>query len=276
MNIRDQITELLLHSHGIDISKNEDSFLNNSIRKRAAETHCGSDDSYYSFLEQNNKERGFFVDSLHIGYSEFIRNTLTFSVLEHIILPELVVKKGNSKLKEIRIWSAACAAGQETYSLAILLNELQYTYNESIKFRIFATDHCESHINDAREGKYSAAALNNLSLKRVRQWFSKHGETYTIKPELKKNIDFSVFDLLNEQFGSPPASIFGDFDLVVCANLLFYYKPEYQSKIIHKTGSSLSGEGFLITGETERELLLRQNFSEVYPYSAIFRRMEHR
>jgi len=109
-------------------------------------------------------------------------------------------------------------------------------------------------------------------MKRVKQWFTKHADTYTIKPELKENIDFSVFDLFSEQLSAPPASIFGDFDLVVCANLLFYYKPEYQKVIVLKTGSSLANNGYLVVGETERDILQKHNYHEVFPQSAIFQK----
>ena len=130
---------------------------------------------------------------------------------------------------------------------------------EGINYRIFATDQCEAQIEEARNGTYSVAALNNMNLKRVSQWFTKRGDTYSVKQELKKNIDFSVFDLFSEQFSSPPSSIFGDFDLVICANLLFYYRPEFQKVIVAKTGSSLANNGYLVVGETERDILQKHN-----------------
>lgn len=266
------ITELLLRSQGIDVSKYNNSFLDKSLQKRISETHCDSTEAYYNLLEQDKKEGVIFLGSLQISYSEFFRNPLTFAVLERLILPYIAARNRKNKQKGIRIWSAACAAGQETYSLAILLEELKNAGNQNISFRIFSTDQSASLIKEASEGKYSTDALDNLNFKRVKQWFSKCGDTYNVKPELKKNIDFSVFDLLNGQYGSPPASIFGDFDLVVCANLLFYYKPEYQVKIIEKICNCLADGAYLITGETEREILMRQNLHEAYPHSAIFRR----
>jgi len=77
--------------------------------------------------------------------------------------------------------------------------------------------------------------------------------------------------LLNEKYSCPPTSIFGDFDLIVCANILFYYTPEIQKKIIKKTKNCLSDTGYLITGETERDLFIQSGFHEVYPQSAIFK-----
>ena len=153
----------------------------------------------------------------------------------------------------------------------MLLHELKNSSHGKINFRIFATDQSETQIKLARSGEYPESALNGLNLKRVNQWFIKTGEIYSVKPELKKNIEFTVFDLLNDKFSCPPTSIFGDFDLIICANILFYYNPEIQNKIIKKTKNCLSDHGYFITGETERELLIQSGFHEVYPQTAIFK-----
>jgi chemotaxis methyl-accepting protein methylase len=284
-----------MRSHGIDVSKYDESFLDKSLQKRIRETHCGSLEKYCTFLEQDNKERNIFLDSLHVNYSEFFRNTLTFAVLERIVLPGMgrqgeVLKCGRKEVRkcgsmgsmgrervhtrkrELRIWSAACAGGQEAYSLAILLEELKNSDSEKFNYRIFATDQDETQVNEARKGEYSAAALNNLSLKRANQWFIRHGETYTVKPELKKNMEFSVFDLFSENLSSPPGSIFGDFDLVFCANLLFYYKDKYRKTILDKTGNCLADGGFLVVGEAEREILMNYGYREVFPQSGVFKK----
>jgi chemotaxis protein methyltransferase CheR len=270
IEINKHIADFLMRSYGIDVSKYEDSFLNKSLQKRMAETYYSSAEEYFAFLEQSTRERTTFIDSLHISYSEFFRNPLTFAVLERIILPSIVLKNKNAKRKEIRIWSSACAGGQEAYSLAILLEELRNGETSKFTYRIFATDQCESQVNEAMKGHYDAAALKNMSLKRAGEWFTRQGDIYSIKPELKENIDFSVFDLFNEELSSPPASIIGDFDLVFCANLLFYYKNKYRRIILDKSVNSLTNGGYLISGETERDIVMKCNFPEVFPQSAIF------
>ena len=256
----------------MDLSKFDENFLTNSLQKRFAQTDCHSEESYFEFLNENKEEADYLADSLQISYSEFFRNSLTFSVLERIILPSLLFKDFNTRRKEIRIWSAACAAGQETYSLSILLGEIKNGMNETNNFRIFATDQSKSQVNEAQKGVYSKAAVENVSLRRIDQWFTKEGDTYVVKEKLKENIDFSVFDLFCEQFTSPPSSIFGEFDLVICANLLFYYKPEFQNKILGKAANCLANGGYLVTGESERDILQRFNYREVFPQSAIFQK----
>ena len=269
-----KIVGILMSLHGIDITKYDAYFLERSIQKRIKETQCASEAAYFNILESNKKEREIFLNSLNISYTEFFRNPLTFAVLERILLPSIVLKRGNTKQKEIRIWSAACAGGQEAYSLAMLMEERINEGKNKLNYRIFVTDQKGSQVNAAQEGRYVAADLSNLNLKRVNQWFTRHGDTFTVKNELKKNIDFSIFDLFSDQLSCPPASIFGDFDLVICANILFYYKPEYQNKILKKIGDSLAHDGYLVTGETERDRLLKQNYIEVFPQSGIFQRLE--
>ena len=273
------IANLLKSLYDIDVSRYDVNFLNKSFNKRMAEVHCSKAEEYCTLLEQNKNEGQIFLDSLQISYSEFFRNSLTFSVLERIILPSIILNKKKNKYKEIRVWSAACASGQESYSLAMLFEELRNAGNSNFNYRIFATDSSDSQVIEATKGQYSAEAINNLTLKRIKLWFTNHlpagrpgADTYTIKPELKEHIDFSVFDLFSGQFSSPPGSIFGDFDLVVCANLLFYYKPEYRKIILEKTTGCLANIGYLITGETERDILMNHNYNEVFPQSAIFQK----
>lgn len=264
------ISELLMRSHGIDVSRYDESFLDKTVQKRLAETHCGSMEDYFSLLGHDNGEGRILADSLNINYSEFFRNALTYAVLERIVLPHIAMQRKNSRCKELRIWSTACASGQEPYSLAMLLEELKGGYSEKFNYRIFASDQNESHVSEARRGEYETDALNNITLKRLKHWFTRHGETYIVRPELKANMDFTVFDLFSENLSSPPESIFGDFDLVVCANILFYYKKTYRNIILEKTGGCLAKGGFLVVGEAEREIVMNFNYREVFPQSGVF------
>ncbi|MFA6598392.1 MAG: CheR family methyltransferase [Ignavibacteriaceae bacterium] len=262
-----------MRSFQIDVLKYDESFLSKTIQKRISETHCSSEEEYSILLEQNDKEGKFLLESLQINYSEFFREGLAFALLERIIFPALIQNKKNDKHREIRIWSSACAAGQEAYSIAILLEELLKGNEEKFTYRIFATDQSESKLDEARKGQYSSSDLNKITLQRLDRWFTKKGESYIIKPELKNHIDFSQFDLLNEQLSAPPASIFGGFDLVVGANLLFYYKNVYREIILRKISNCLTNEGYLMTGEAEREILMNFNYHEIFPKSAIFQNL---
>jgi len=264
------ISNHILLSKGIDLSRFDETFLFKCIQRRMVETQSKSRDDYFELFSGNDVEKEEFLNSLQISYSEFFRNPLTFSVLEKIVLPGLAMQKASGKRNEIRIWSAACAGGQETYSISMLLNEYRLGNDMVLNYRIFSTDVAESQIIRARKGQYATSELSMLTLKRKNEWFTKKGDASVVKNQIKEKVDFSVFDLLNDQSNCPPASIFGDFDIIFCANILFYFKREFRNKILEKLSYSLAKGGLLITGETEREILIQQNYKEVYPQSAIF------
>ena len=266
------IADIFRRMDNTDVSHYDDAFLKASLEKRVADSGCGSAGEYAALLERSNAERVTFMDSLQICYSEFFRNPLTYAVLERIVFPALAVQKRKSRQKELRIWSAACAGGQEAYSLAMLLEELNAGEGQQFRYRIFATDHSASQVAEASAGRYASVSLGNLSMKRRNRWFTRQGDSYSIAPELQKHIEFSVFDLFSQSLNCPPTSIFGDFDLIVCANLLFYYKYEYRMVILDKLAAALAKNGYLATGETEREIALRGNFQELFPQSALFTR----
>ncbi|MEI6347440.1 MAG: CheR family methyltransferase [Bacteroidota bacterium] len=274
-NINRPIIELLIKLQGVDVSKYNDNFLNSLLQKRITETNSISLEGYFAFFEHTEMEQSQFVNSLYVSYSEFFRNSLTFSVLEQILLPKMLSTNSDSTRKELRIWSAACAAGQEAYSLAILLDEITNGGECKKDYRIFATDQDSKQVNEAQNGMYSVTAVYNMSMLRVNQQFENQNGCFYVKEKLKKNIHFSVFDLFDEQYSCPPSSIFGDFDIVVCSNLLYYYKPEFQKRIIEKVVNSLTHGGYLITSETERDIFISHGFNEVYPQSAIFQKNKY-
>ncbi len=263
--------DLLKKQHGIDVSMYDENFLDRTIMQGAEKAGCCTSEEYSHILADSKTEIRLFVDSFQISYSAFFRNPITFAVLERIILPEIIFSKRNKKSKEIRIWSAACAGGQETYSIAMLLEGLNND-REKTEYRIFGTDQDEAQIKMARLGEYDTASIGNVTNKLVKQWFIQRGNTYAVIPELKKNIGFSVFDLFSEQYSSPPDSIFGGFDIIICANLLFYYNTDFRKIIIDKIRGSLAENGLVITGEAERDILINNKFKEAYPHSGIFKK----
>lgn len=266
------IVNLFIRHSEPTVSRFDENFLYNSAVKRKQESGSLSIEDYLYLLERDENERKEYLNSLQVGYSIFFRNTLTYDILDKLVLTEFFEAKKDMKNVQIRVWSAACAGGQEAYSMAILLEEhLNHCKDRKCNYLIFATDKDARQIKQANAGIYFPNMLENMSLKYADKWFIHSEGKYVVKPELKKNIDFSEFDLFNDQFGTPPSSVFGDFDIVICANLLFYYKPDFRKIIIEKMARAMGKNGILITSETEREILLNSNFREIYPQSAIFK-----
>ncbi|MCX6903169.1 MAG: hypothetical protein NTW03_06750 [Verrucomicrobia bacterium] len=256
-----------------DLSLFDEAFLAKSLHQRLTATSSGTWAAYLDRLAHAAVEADALLQSLNIGYSEFFRNSLTFALLEQLVLPNLLGARKDPDSTELRVWSAGCAAGQEAWSVAILLEDLALARGRPIPWRLFATDVSGPALAEAQAGVYDRAAVQNVPLKHLQRYFIRDGESYQILPRLKDRVDFSTFDLLDDRSGCPPASLYGDFDLVLCCNLFFYYRLDIRQRILDKICRALSPGGYVATGEAEEQLVARQKgLRAVAPPSALFQK----
>ena len=248
-----ELCELLRETYGKDISGYDVAFLARSLAKRVAGTGAMSASDYLRRLVEDRSEADGFFDFLNITYSDFFRSPLTFGHLEQLLLPNLFLEVARAGRAELRVWVAGCAAGQEAWSVAMLLEDLAAARGHSLPFRIIATDISEAGLALARAGTYDQRAMQNVRLRHLREYFLKKGETYTVGPLLRSHVEFSRYDLLDERSICPPTSLYGDFDLILCCNLLFYYRADHLQRILDKLCRALAPDGYFVTGEAERE-----------------------
>ena len=261
--------------HGIDISVYDENFLRKSIDRRWIETNTANFEEYVCYLEKDNREADALRDSLHISFSQFFRDPVTFAILEQRILPDIIASRRNGS--EIRVWSAGCANGQEAYSIAILLSDLAYAADMKLRFRIFATDISQEALTAGETGIYDESMILNVKTKHLNKYFTRQSRMYAIIPELKQHVIFSAYDLLTLTTSNPPESIYGDYDLVLCSNVLIYYKHKVQQTIIEKLQKAMSPSGYLVTGETETGLVQAStNLQMLTTSTAIFKNNKRR
>ena len=182
-----QIIAVMQDAHGRDLSLFDETFLTKSLLRRLEATTLANWPAYADGLMQDYAEAEALYQSLNIGYSEFFRDPLAFALLEQVILPRLAQQSGQAGL---RVWSAGCAAGQEAWSIAILLEEQNAEREQPVPFRIFATDSVEALLAGASEGFYDAASVQQLRLKHLGKYFTVTGDRYRISPALKSRVDF--------------------------------------------------------------------------------------
>jgi len=243
-----EMIRIMKETYKKDLTIYDDAFLVKSLERRMTGININQSD-YPSYLQENRHEAELLIASFQIIYSQFFRNSLTFAVLEQLVLPQLLSRKPENG--EIRVWSAGCSTGQEAYSIGIMLEELSQASSKPMRFRIFATDLSQEAIDIARTAIYDEDGVSNIRMKHLNSYFVKQGEAYAVAPGLKQKIDFSKYDLLDSHSSNPPDSIFGDFDIIFCCNLLFYYRTDVRRTIVRKLKRSLAEGGYLVTGEAE-------------------------
>lgn len=247
------IIDFVKKEYDRDLTVYNQEFLISSVKKRKARNGIKDWQEYASLFMTNRQEALEFLDSLNVSYTDFFREPLTFGLLEQIILPSIIANKKMDG--EIRVWSAGCANGKEAYSIAMLLNELIEAGNKEITFRIFATDISAQALAEGTTGIFDEASVQTLKVKYVNKFFTAKNRDYWIKDSIKKCISFSTYNMLDPLTDKPPESIYGDFDLVFCSNLLIYYNTANQEMIINKLKKALSNKGYLVTSEAEKSLI---------------------
>jgi len=246
--IVEQIRMLMLNRLNKDISMFDNAFILQSIQERSRVLCLENINDYPYYFERNQSETEKFESLLNNTFTQFFRDTLDFSFLEKFIIPELIKRKSGKG--EIRIWSAGCSTGQEAYSLAILIHE-QLNLNDECRFRILATDYSPSVLEVAKKGIYTRDSIQNVKLKFIDKYFEKVGDNYALSSSIKDSVVFSLYDLLDENSSNPPDSIYGDFDIIMCSNVMFYYNSEAREFMLTKFKKALANQGYLITGDAE-------------------------
>lgn len=254
----------------IDLSVYDPAFLAKTIESRMIKGKARTLEEYMELIGSNQKESQQLFKSFNIHVSSFFRDPLIFALLESILIPQIVQRKLATKHREIRIWSAGCAAGQEAYSLAILLREKLNDYDDHLDFRIFATDSAEDVLTQAKSGVYREKDIANVSQARLNRWFTKRDSNYFINDTLKSKLTFSEQNLLSQDLKSPADSLYGDFDVIFCSNVLLYYNPEIRKEMLNRLNYSLSAKGYLIVDKSEIEIMLVNNYRVAFPHTSIF------
>jgi chemotaxis methyl-accepting protein methylase len=268
----ERLTEVLLCANGPDVTTFTSSHLVATLGRRVTATRSPSRAAYLDTLERDAPEAQALRDALDVHHSVFFREPLAFAMVEQALRARLAEAEGGT---EFRVWSAGCAGGHEAYSLAILLAEATEAQPRPMPFRVIATDRAQNQLEQARRGTYPETALHNVRLGQLDRWFTRQDGAYQVVPELRQHVDFSTHDLLDAHHRSPPAGIFGEYDMVACCNVLMYYAPQAQKHILDNLWCALSPGGILLTGEVERALVQRGGaFLETTVTAPVFRKGE--
>ncbi len=185
------------------------------------------------------------IDAMTTNETLWFRDIFPFEVMKNKVLPELLKKQ---PMQSLRVWSAACSSGQETYSLSMTVDEYERA-NLGIKanVQIVGTDLSPSMLKACKEGVYDSLAIaRGLSQERLQRYFDKLPEgRYAIKSEVKARTDFRALNLLDSYAG------LGKFDVVFCRNVLIYFSAEVKKDILTRIHATLKPGGYLFLGASE-------------------------
>lgn len=216
--------------------------LTRRLTRRVALLNLNSLEEYIRFLKDNPDEVQALYQDLLIRVTSFFRDPEAFEGLTRKVFPGLVEKCAAGEA--IRIWVPGCSTGEEVYSIAICLMEYLNDRAASTKVQIFGTDVSESALSTARVGIYFESIANEVSEARLKRFFTKTNGRYQIAKSLR---DHCVFANQNVTCDPP----FSQLDLISCRNVLIYFDPVLQRRVISLFHYALRPGGSLILGPSE-------------------------
>jgi two-component system CheB/CheR fusion protein len=238
----DAVFRLLRDAHGIDFSYYKPDTVARRLERRLSLCKSTSVEEYARRLAEDPAELNLLYKDLLIGVTRFFRDEEAFARLAADVLPGLVERLGPGE--EFRAWVTGCATGEEAYSLAILVRECLDGLGRDNPVKIFATDAHRASLDTAGVGVYPEAALAEVGAERLSRFFARVAGGYQVSADLRKMVVFAAHNVLKD-------APFTRLDLVTCRNLLIYFQPAAQKRVLTLFHFALKTGGVLFLGPSE-------------------------
>jgi two-component system CheB/CheR fusion protein len=252
----------LRESRGVDFTGYKRTSLRRLVGRRMRAVGVDDVRTYLDQLEVEQHEVRALFDSLLINVTAFFRDPPAWEALRTEHLPRLLSTMQPEE--PVRAWSAACASGEEAYSLAVLLHEQLGDEAFRRRVKIYATDVDEDALSTARAGRYPTSALGLLTDEQRSTYFVQEDGVHVFRPDLRPNIIFGRHDLLAD---APISRV----SLLVCRNVLMYFTAETQARILERFAFALQERGLLVLGRAEMLLTYSELFTPADLPNRIFR-----
>lgn len=192
------------------------------------------------------------VEAMTTNESFFYRDKTPFEHFTQMMMPEML--KARASQKRIRIWCAAASTGQEPYTLAMCLKEMERQL-VGWRIEILGTDISNEVLDRAKAGTYTQFEVQRgLPIQLLLKYFTQQGESWTISPALRSMVQWKKFNLL-DSFAS-----FGQFDIVFCRNVLIYFDQPTKIDILGRISKVMAPDGYLVLGAAETVVGLTDAF----------------
>ena len=183
------------------------------------------------------------INKLTTNHTYFMRENTHFDFFSNTVLPELEAKY--AKKKSLSIWSAGCSSGQEPYTLSILLFEYFGAKRKDWDLRILATDISNHVLSIAKKATYTEEDIKDVPMEWRNKYMTRNGDSYTFIPEIRKNVIFREFNLMD------PIKFKIPFDVIFCRNVMIYFENDTKHALVNRFFDASNPGGYLMIGQSE-------------------------
>lgn len=241
----ERLASLIERESGNIIPEGQFPYLRGVVAQRVRKAGCSDLLSYLDALEAGRLEREwrFLLPEVTIKESYMFRIPEHFRALREEILPRLV--ENRSDHRTLRAWSAGCARGEEAASLAVVLADTPTVADRA--WQVLATDVDETAIAQARSGEFCKRAVAQVPKHLLDRYFQRRGDRFILSRDLLSRIEFRAFNL----FKDPLPYLDAPFDIIFLRNVLIYFRPETQRRVLARIARRLAADGYLFLGHSE-------------------------
>lgn len=210
---------------------------------------------YYYLLKYDASARAEWqnvMNALSVQETYFWREIDQVRALVQTLTPQWHAQNGNATL---RIWSAACATGEEPLTIAMALNEAGWFERASIE--IVASDASTKAIERATSGVYRERAFRNLPAQLRERYFVPEGSGWRVRSDLHSRIKWSVANLMEEN----QIAAFAAADFIFCRNVFIYFSESAIGRVVRSFARFIKPPGYLFVGAAESLLRLTTDFT---------------
>lgn len=230
---------------GLDLSQYRLSYVERRLGTRLRALNLVTYRQYATYLAGHPEEYPHLLDTMTVNVTEFFRDAPVWKIIRDVVVPSLLKAKSESGHRGIRVWSAGCATGEESYSLAMAFLSAMGDTAGSFMLNVIGTDLDPAAIKTAEAAEYDAAKLDQVpAMDRVR-FIANEGKRFHVKPEVAEHVHFRKLNLFSDE---PPLAI----DLILCRNVFIYFSPDQQERVTHVFHRALARGGYLVLGRTEK------------------------
>lgn len=241
---------------GITIPEQKATMVQGRLRKRLAELDHPTCSEYLSLIRRNPQEQQTFINLLTTNETSFFRTPRIWKYFRETFLPNFT---SSNPLSMLSAWSAAASTGEEACSIAISCNE----HSPRPRYHILATDVDTNVLGQAKKGEFCARTVEKLQATNpelAKRYFRLREQgCYQANAELMRRIQFTPHNLMHE------SDKLGPHHIVFLRNVLIYFRPEEQARIIRNVALTMKQDAILILGESESITSLDVPFTFVEP-----------
>ena len=246
-----ELVKIIYDKTRIQMTNHKRALVTSRLSKRLRALHMDSFREYIDFVKNaKDEELTNFVNAVTTNKTDFFRENKHFEYMKSTLLPEWEKKFKEGKVKNLRIWSAACSTGEEPYTIQMTLHEYFGSNYDRYDIKVLASDIDTNVLAHGRAGIYKEESVEPIQPNILRKYFLKGtGDKeglYKVKDILQKNLFFRQLNFKDEDF-----DIHTQFDLIFCRNVIIYFDKEFQKELFNKFHRYLKEDGLVFIGHSE-------------------------